>query len=133
MYFFNQRGLFYSAHVREQIFSSTVILRFLPPASFTPSSSHKLHVTRGLSLAYAVTVVTCVALFSRILLFMILPLDNIMELKISVEVIMKQRQVVRLENKDSKQVARCYERSSSWPNIPFIFYCKVEISVDILL
>jgi hypothetical protein len=74
-------GLFYSAYVSAQIFSSTVIPRFLPLASFTPYSSHKLHVTRGLSLAYAVTVVTCVVLFSRILLLMILPLDSIVESK----------------------------------------------------
>jgi hypothetical protein len=48
---------------------------------FIPSSTHKLHVTRSLSLAYAVTMVTCVVLFYRILLLMILSLDSIMESK----------------------------------------------------
>jgi hypothetical protein len=75
MYLCNQIGSFYSAYV-------WVFFQLnCHPASFTPSSSHKFHVTRGLSLAYAVTVVTCVVLFSRILLFMMLHLDSIMESK----------------------------------------------------
>jgi hypothetical protein len=40
--------------MEEKKFSSTVILQFLPPVLFTPFSSQKLHVTRGLSLAVTV-------------------------------------------------------------------------------
>jgi hypothetical protein len=48
---------------------------------FHPLFAHKLHVTRGLSLAYAVTMVTSVVLFHRISLFVILPLDSDTESK----------------------------------------------------
>jgi hypothetical protein len=49
---------------------------------FQPLSlSHQPHVTRGLSLAYALVVSTCVVHFSRILMFMVLPLDGIMDSK----------------------------------------------------
>jgi hypothetical protein len=45
------------------------------------SSGYNMYNFRDIYYAYAVTVVTCVALFYRILLLMILPLDNIMESK----------------------------------------------------
>jgi hypothetical protein len=53
----------------------------------------KLHVTRGLSLAYAVTVLTCVVLLTCVLLFTMVPLDSIIDSKRSLnkKVIMKQR------------------------------------------
>jgi hypothetical protein len=47
-----------------------------PPLRLT-----KLHVTRSLSLACAITVLTRVVLFSHVLLFVILPLDSVVELK----------------------------------------------------
>jgi hypothetical protein len=57
------------------MFSSTVIQRLSAPPRLS-----KLHVTRGPSLAYAVTVLTCVVLFSHFVLFM-RRLDTIMESK----------------------------------------------------
>jgi hypothetical protein len=80
MYLYNQVGSVYSAYVRVNI-QLIVIPGFLPSVSFKPASSDKLHIIRGLSLAYAVTVVNCVVLLSHMSLFMILPLDSIMELK----------------------------------------------------
>jgi hypothetical protein len=80
MYLYNQLGLFYSTYVTVNIqlnclpaiFSSRVfqpLLRLI-----------KLHVT-PVCLAYAVIALTCVVLFFRISLFMILPLDSIIESK----------------------------------------------------
>jgi hypothetical protein len=79
------------------------------------------HVTRGLSLAYAVTMVTCVVLF------MTLPFDSIMESKHNCKSENEENKLVRLydtrwANKDSRKVARWYERNSSWRNFPLIFY-----------
>jgi hypothetical protein len=56
---------------------------FIPPPSFTLSSSHKPPVTCYLCLAHAVTAVTCVILFYLMLLFTILSLDRIMGSKLS--------------------------------------------------
>jgi hypothetical protein len=61
------------------MYASTVIPLFLPPPSFIPAQSHKLTATRGLSLAHAVTAVTYITLFHRMLMFVILPLDSVME------------------------------------------------------
>jgi hypothetical protein len=88
MYLYNQFCLFYSARV--SVFSSTLAVRFIPPASFTPLCVDEL----GLSLAYSVTVLTCGVLSSRSLLF-ILPLA-LWNQNINVKVIMKRSKVVRL-------------------------------------
>jgi hypothetical protein len=76
-YLYNHFGLFYSAHVRAEVLSKTVIPLFFPLPFIV---SHTSCVPRSQS-PYAVTVVTCAVLFSCILLFMILVLDSIMESK----------------------------------------------------
>lgn len=80
MYLYDQLSLFYSAYVTVhiQLHCRPAISSL---ASCNPPRHDSLHATCCLSLAHAVTVLTCVKLLSRILLFTILPLDSTMESK----------------------------------------------------
>jgi hypothetical protein len=73
---FVQPTLFYLVYVRVK-FSCNVILQFLPLfSSFTATLSHKPHVTCSLAHFYC-----CHVNMRCILLFILLPLDSIMESK----------------------------------------------------
>jgi hypothetical protein len=66
---------------------------------------------------------------------MILPLDSIMESKRKSETDNDAKtscKVMPLDEKIKIQVARWYERSSSWSSIPLIFCFKAQLPVDIL-
>jgi hypothetical protein len=74
--------------------SSTVICNLFLPCLSSPLHLTKLHATCVLSLAYAFTMVTCVMLFSHILLFTVFLFNSISKSKCDVKA--KQSKVVRL-------------------------------------
>jgi hypothetical protein len=112
---YNQLGLFYSASVCTSVnfqlnchpaISSSRILH--------PSASNKLQVTHCLSLAYAVIAVTC-----RILLFMILPLDSSIDLKLkNVKSDTETKNSCKVTTLDEKIRILDQLRGSTWLDIP---------------